>query len=75
MNKLNELQAIVKRSWDQAVNDPDIRRWNSLSVLAGCGSVQAELEYGDTFAAASLEGIAEESRRRALAMQPQRVAA
>lgn len=62
-NEILELFNIVKLSFNNAIEKPDLARWESCAQLAGVASVRVGVE-GDIFRAAALEGVALEARRR-----------
>lgn len=68
------LQKIVEQSFTRATEEPTIARWKSCSIVAGCTAIRLEAD-GYHFAAACMEGVAEEARRQMLAMMPQAVRA
>lgn len=70
----NELKTIVEQAFNRAAESPDIARWRSVSVMAGCAAVRMAAD-GNLFLAASLEGVADEARRQMVAMQPKEIAA
>jgi hypothetical protein len=74
MNDLLSLPGIVEQAFNRAAESPDIRRWHSVSVMAGCAAVRMAAD-NKLFLAASLEGVAEEARRQMLAMMPKAVRA
>ena len=74
MNDLMSLPGIVEKAFNQATESPDVRRWRSVSVMAGCAAVRMAAD-NKLFLAASLEGVAEEARRQMLAMMPKEKAA
>lgn len=74
MNDLLSLPGIVEQAFNRATESPDVRRWHSVSVMAGCAAVRMAAD-GNDFMAACLEGVAEEARRQALAMMPKAVRA
>lgn len=73
-DKLLELHQIVEKSFNNALANPDIARWKSCSILAGCAAVRVATD-GDIFLAAKLEGVAEESRSQMFDLQKIRIAA
>lgn len=74
MNDLMALPEIVERAFNRAVECPDVRRWRSVSVMAGCAAVRMATE-NQIYHAAALEGVAEEARRQMLSMMPKAVRA
>lgn len=72
-NDLNSLTEIVERAFNQAIESPDIRRWRSVSIVAGCAAVRMAAD-DKPFLAAQLDGVAEYARRQMLAMMPKAVA-
>lgn len=68
------LQQIVEQAFNRATAEPTLQRWRSCSVVAGCAAVRMAAE-GNDFMAASLEGVAEEARRRMLDLMPKAVSA
>ncbi len=74
MNDLLSLPGIVEQAFNRATESPDVRRWHSVSVMAGCAAVRMAAD-NKLFLAASLEGVAEEARRQMLAMMPKAVRA
>ena len=70
-NDILILRDLVERAFAQAEAKPDIRRWNSVSLMAGAAAVRAAAD--DELAhAAQFEGMAEEAKRRSRAMVPSR---
>lgn len=68
------LQQIVEQAFNRATEEPTIARWKSCSVVAGCAAVRLATD-GHHFAAACMEGVADEARRQMLAMMPKAVRA
>lgn len=61
--ELTKLKETVERRFTEALANPDCRRWEACSIVAGCAAVQ--MAHGEEWmAAAQLEGIAEDARRR-----------
>ena len=74
MTELLSLPQIVEQAFNRAIESPDLRRWHSVSVMAGCAAVRMEKE-GQRYLAAALEGVAEEARKQVFALQPKGIAA
>ena len=70
---MNDLPQIVEQAFDRAIQSPCPARWKSVSVVAGCAAVRMAAE-DKLFLAAQLEGVADEARRRMLAMIPEEAA-
>lgn len=64
-----ELMRVAEKSFRMALDFPDIARWRSCSVMAGCAAVRMAAE-GELFMAAQLEGIADEARRQMFSLIP-----
>ena len=73
MNDLMSLPGIVEKAFNQATESPDVHRWHSVSVMAGCAAVRVAAD-GNDFMAACLEGVADEARRQMQAMMPKEAA-
>lgn len=68
MKDILTIRQLVERAFAQAEARPDIARWNSLALMAGAAAVRAAAD-GETANAAQFEGMADEAKRRSLAMQ------
>lgn len=67
----DELMHVIETSFDRAQAAPDIARWRSVSVMAGCAAVRMAAE-GELFLAAQMEGVADECRRQAIEMSEEK---
>lgn len=68
MNHIKTLEEIVKQAFDNAIANPTVARWKSCAIVAGCAAVRLASD-GFPFAAAQLEGVADEARRQMIEMQ------
>lgn len=62
MSDIAYLSGVVEQAFNRAIESPDIRRWKSVSIVAGCAAVRMATE-NQLYHAAALEGVAEEARR------------
>lgn len=60
-----ELMRVVEGAFDRALAAPDLARWKSCSIMAGCAAVRMAAE-GELFIAAQLEGVAGECQRQVI---------
>ncbi len=65
MSDIAYLSGVVEQAFNRAIESPDIRRWKSVSIVAGCAAVRMAAD-DKPFLAAQFEGVAEEARRQAL---------
>lgn len=63
------LPQIVETAFRNAVARPDIARWKSVSMMAGCAAIRFAAD-GDLFQAACMEGVADESRHQMMLLMP-----
>ena len=63
--ELTFLNETVERRFTEALANPTPARWEACSIVAGCAAVQ--MAHGEEWmAAAQLEGMSEEAKRRKL---------
>jgi hypothetical protein len=74
MSDILSLPEIVETAFNRAIESPDVRRWRSVSLMAGCAAVRMAAD-DKLFIAAQLEGVAEEARRQYMALMPKAVRA
>ena len=67
----SELMRVVELAFYRATASPDIARWRSVSIMAGCAAVRMAAD-GHLFMAAQFEGVAEECRRQAIEMSKEK---
>jgi len=68
MNDLLSLFDLVKKAFNDAKEHPDVMRWQSVAVMAGCAAVRLAAD-GMLFEASALEGAAEEAQRQRKALE------
>lgn len=66
--KTLSLMEIVEQAFNNANENPDVARWHSCAIVAGCAAVRMAAD-GDLFKAAALEGVCEEAHRQRKALE------